>query len=351
MAYINFKPSSHFKLNGHTGTGSSQTVTGVGFSSALSWLKGVDMDTQNYTMFDTVRGTTQNISSSSHEVEAALSNGLTAWNSDGYVLGGDNGTNANNEDYLGMNWKGDSTSVPSGSTVTNVTCNINATAGIGIYKFNNDNPAGKVLKHGLGKTPQAIWTKNLDSGQDWACYHQNVHSDISTAGDYYLRLNGNHVRADDSGKYHNTVPTATDITFATDANVGGNASHDILCIAFTSIKGYSKFGGFRGNGSATEGFYQPLGFSPALVIVKKASASAAWYMWNGVYQGYNPKNNALFPYHTSQQSTTERIDLLSNGFKFYHSDADHNATGQDFVYHAWASNPIVGSNGTAGTAK
>ena len=117
------------------------------------------------------------------------------------------------------------------------------------------------------------------------------------------------------------------------------------------IKGFSKFGGYRGNGSATEGFYQPLGFSPSLVIVKKTSATAAWYMWNGVYQGYNPKNNALFPYHTSQQNTTERIELLSNGFKFYHSDSDHNASSTDFIYYAWASNPIVGSNGTAGVAK
>ena len=353
MAFINFKPSDFFNVNGHTGTGSSQTVTGVGFQSDLSWLKGVDLDLEDYTMWNSVRGTQKYVASNGDYAEGAMSNGLTAWNGDGYVLGGNNGTNKSGEDYLGMNWKAGTTSgiTTNGSTtITPSAYSINAAKGISIITYTGNATSGAKLAHGLGVAPEAIFFKDLDGQQHWGAYHLYTHSDNSTSSGYKMKFNGNDVRNDDNAFLADTAPDATNITLGNSSWVNRNTGL-LMAICFKSIKGFSKFGGYRGNGSATEGFYQPLGSAPSLVTVKKASGSAAWYMWNGVYQGYNPKNNALFPYHTSQQNTTERIELLSNGFKFYHSDSDHNATGQDFIYYAWASNPIVGSNGTAGTAK
>ena len=353
MAYIDFKPSDFFNVNGHTGTGSSQTVTGVGFQPDWSWLKAVDIDNEDYTMFNSVRGVTKYISSNGDWVEATMANGLTAWNSDGYVLGGNNGTNKSSEDYLGMNWKAGTTSgiTTNGSTtITPSAYSFNAAKGISILTYTGNGTAGAKLAHGLGVAPDAIIWKDLDGQQHWAAYHINTHSTSSTSSGYKMKFNGTDARNDDDAFLGDTAPDATNINLGSSSWVNRNTGL-LMAICFKSIKGFSKFGGYRGNGSATEGFYQPLGFSPSLVIVKKTSATAAWYMWNGVYQGYNPKNNALFPYHTSQQNTTERIELLSNGFKFYHSDSDHNASSTDFIYYAWASNPIVGSNGTAGVAK
>ena len=192
--------------------------------------------------------------------------------------------------------------------------------------------------------------KYTSDAQHWGAYHHNVGTSATDSAGYKMKLNSTDAKNNDDAFLGDTAPDATNINLGSSSWVNRNTGL-LMAICFKSIKGFSKFGGYRGNGSATEGFYQPLGFSPSLVIVKKTSATAAWYMWNGVYQGYNPKNNALFPYHTSQQNTTERIELLSNGFKFYHSDSDHNASSTDFIYYAWASNPIVGSNGTAGVAK
>ena len=353
MAYISFKPSSKFKLNNHTGTGSSQTVTGVGFSSAFTWLKAINIDNEDYTMWDTPRGVTKYISSNGSWAEATMANGLTAWNSDGYVLGGNNGTNKSSEVYLGMNWKGGTTSgiTTNGSTtITPSAYSFDATSGFSVVKYTGNGTSGAKLAHGLGAAPEAIFYKKLEGTSDWGAYHLYTATDTSTSSGYKMKLNGTDARNDDNAFMADTAPDATNITLGSSSWVNGSGG-TYVAYCWRSIKGHQKFGGYTGNGSATEGFFQPLGFEPALVIVKKTSGTAAWYMWNNLNAGYNPKNYALFPYHTSEENTTERCDLNANGFKFTHSDADHNAAGQDFIYYAWAKNPLVGSNKTTITAK
>ena len=93
-----------------------------------------------------------------------------------------------------------------------------------------------------------------------------------------------------------------------------------------------------------------MGFKPAFVLTKKTSAAAP-YLWDNTRIGFNGGTHALFPHSTSEENTTQRIDLLSNGFKFRHADNDHNSTSAVHVYWAFAEAPFVNSKGVPCTAR
>ena len=65
--------------------------------------------------------------------------------------------------------------------------------------------------------------------------------------------------------------------------------------------------------------------------------------------GFNYNNHRLFAESNSAESTTSRMDLLSNGFKY--RDGDGQGNGQNFIYMAFAEAPLVGSNNVPCTAR
>ena len=62
--YISFKPNDYFNTKLYTGNGSTNAITGVGFSPNFTWLKKRNA-VEGHNLFDTVRGATKNIMTSS----------------------------------------------------------------------------------------------------------------------------------------------------------------------------------------------------------------------------------------------------------------------------------------------
>jgi hypothetical protein len=59
MAYTTInKPSEYFNTKLYTGTGSSNSVTGVGFQPDFTWIK-VRSEANNHELYDAVRGATK----------------------------------------------------------------------------------------------------------------------------------------------------------------------------------------------------------------------------------------------------------------------------------------------------
>jgi hypothetical protein len=93
-----------------------------------------------------------------------------------------------------------------------------------------------------------------------------------------------------------------------------------------------------------------LGFKPAFVITKRYDGSGqSWHMQDNKRDGFNYNNHRLFAESNSAESTTSRMDLLSNGFKY--RDGDGQGNGQNFIYMAFAEAPLVGSNNVPCTAR
>ena len=88
---------SFFNTVLYTGTGGVQTISEVGFEPGLTWCKD-RTNSYDQVWFDQARGATERITSNTTAAESTQVNDLTAWNSDGFVVG--SGSNINNNTNL-----------------------------------------------------------------------------------------------------------------------------------------------------------------------------------------------------------------------------------------------------------
>ena len=87
-----------------TGNSSTQSITGVGFKPSFVWAKARSVG-YAHNLFDSVRGATKSLVSSSTAAEITLS-GLTSFDSDGFSLGSAIDTNLTTHTYVSWNWNG-----------------------------------------------------------------------------------------------------------------------------------------------------------------------------------------------------------------------------------------------------
>ena len=348
MAIID-KPSDYFNTKLYTGNGSSgHAITGVGFQPDLVWIKPRDQ-AYNHRLFDVVRGAGKKISSDTNSAEATDTNEQTSFNSDGFTIGSDAGTNANTKTYASWNWKagtsvsGDTTG---SGTLKTYTGSVNTTSGFSIIKYTGNGTAGHTIPHHLGVAPSAIFVKKLNELGDWS----NYHSVLGNAG--YMRLNNTNAFATASTYWNNTSPTSSVFTTGTTGNINGSGS-TYIAYCFADVQGYSKFGSYTGNGNA-DGTFVYTGFKPAFVMVKRSSGTGHWMMLDNKRSasgGFNVLGERLKANANDAGATDVYMDFLSNGFKLRNTATSWNASGSTYIYMAFAENPFVTSTGVPATAR
>ena len=167
----------------------------------------------------------------------------------------------------------------------------------------------------------------------------------------YISINSSDAVATDTASWNNTAPTSSVFSVgASDAN--NKNTNNIIAYCYAEKKGYSKFGSYIGNGNAN-GRFVYTGFKPAFVLIKNITdAGELWEMFDNKRIGYNPKNHRLYASTNDAEDTSaERLDLLSNGFKIRTTGSHVNESGDTMNYMAFAENPIIGSNNIPATAK
>ena len=110
------------------------------------------------------------------------------------------------------------------------------------------------------------------------------------------------------------------------------------------VDGFQKFGQYIGNG-ANDGPFVYLGFRPAIVIVKRYNNDANWALCDDERNKYNNtwgSDKSLYLNTTGQETTSAsfNVDLLSNGFKLRSNNSNFNADGDNYIYMAWARQPL-----------
>ena len=361
MAYISFQPTDYFNTKLYTANGSTNAITGVGFQPDFTWIKKRSNTSAHY-FFDSLR-TTYSVSSNTAAAQADQSGqGFTSLDSDGFTLsgtGGGGGVNDGTNTFASWNWKGGTTSVPSGGSITPSAVSINTTSKQGIYKWTGNGSAGATIAHGLGQAPKFIMVKNTGGSHDWACYHANIDTaDLTQAGDYFIRLNTTAAKVDNSGYFNDTTTTDTLITLGAD-NPVNQSSTEIIMYAFCDVPGYSHSGTYMGNANV-DGRFIYLGFEPAMLMIKRSDGTGGWCMYDDKRPvtapgpgWYNVNQDFIQAQDIGSESDNSNLalDFLSNGFKLRNSAGDTNTNGGNFIYIAWAKNPIVGSNETPGLAR
>ena len=358
MAYTTIDdPSAHFQTLVWTGDSSQDTAHSFTGNSNLQpdffINKSLDVDYGWRTM-DTSRGIGNSgkvISTNLGNAEGDINDYFETATSNGFTVGtGDGSFNTNTYKYLLLAWKangGTTSSNTDGNTTTTVQANTTAGFSIVLGSFAGST---KTYGHGLGVAPDVVFWKNRSNTNSWLWFT----TVIDGTHDYGILNQGN---AFSATSYD--VPTST-VFYGND-----DASTDFVAYCFKSIKGYSKFGTYKGrglsdvSGGRVRGKYVHTGFRPALVMVKATSTSANWQVYNNkrptygnlidIKMGFNKENieNGSDFGNTSQNN----MDFYANGFRCTTGNTDTNSNGETYFYMAFAEHPFVTSTGIPTTAR
>jgi len=351
MAYTTIDdPSAHFQTITYSGNGASRSITNTGNSDLKPdwvWIKERNNDV-SHRIFDSNRGATKRMFSNNSDAESTQSNSLTAFNTDGFSLGDGGSVNGGSDTYVAWQWKanGGTTSSNTSGSVTS-TVQANTTAGISIVTWTAANGA-YTIGHGLGTTPAMVITKDRDTSErNWWTWHQAFGDPASAGG--YVALNKNDAKATAVNSIWGTQGLSSTL-FGFDASTSQNDAH--VGYFFAEIKGYSKFGSYTGNGS-TDGTFVYTGFRPAFVMIKRTDNTSSWSMRDTSRSPSNVVLNRVWAdlNNAESTSTTETIDILSNGFKARNDIAGINTSGGTYIYMAFAEHPFVSSEGAPVTAR
>ena len=347
MAYTTIdKPNQYFNTKLYTGTGSTQSITGVGFQPDFTWIKQRDGATaRHHRLVDSVRGATKYLESDRNIAEVTDSNQVTSLDSDGFTVGTGNATNSNTVNFASWNWLagGTASSNTDGSITSQVSANTISGFSIGTYTGNSTSDA--TIGHGLSLAPEMIIVKNRDGLDNWQVYWNT-----GTERNGFLNLTNAFNTPASTAQWGTNVPTSSVFYVGNDSAT--NTSNNYLFYAFHSVKGYSKFGEYTGNGS-TDGTFVYTGFKPAWVMIKRTDSTGGWIMLDNKRDIDNPEENYLIA-NVSNAETTDinlKLDALSNGFKLRANSSATNASGGTHIYMAFAENPFVTSTGVPTTAR
>ena len=344
MAQIN-KPSEYFNTKLYTGTGSSNSVTGVGFQPDWVWIKGRS-DAPDHFLFDAVRGVTNSIRTNVDSATYTEAQLLTAFGSDGFTVGTNTNVNASSQTFVAWNWLANGAGVSNTDGSITSTVSANTTSGFSIVTYTGTGIASgtETVGHGLGEVPSVVIQKRTGGTANWNMYHKSVGNTGS------LSLNLTSATNTQTDYWGDTTPSDLVVTIGPNTAISG--ANVLYC--FAEKKGFSKFGSYTGNGNA-DGTFVYTGFKPAFVIQKHYSGAATegWQMWDTKRNTYNLTDLVLTADASSAEftATARAIDILSNGFKCRGADNSGNASGQGYIYMAFAENPLVGTNNIPATAR
>jgi hypothetical protein len=342
MAQIN-KPSEYFNTKLYTGTGSSNSVTGVGFQPDFTWIKARSFS-DNHELYDAVRGVQKRIMSNSTGAEETRSQGLLAFSSDGFTVGTSDGVNQNTETFASWNWLANGAGVSNTDGSIASTVSANTTSGFSIVSYTGTAPTNATVGHGLGVAPKMIIFKNRNTVTDWDIYIEPV----GAGKRLYLNTTSAEVVA--TNYMNDTAPTSTLFSVGDADNTNKSGSPQIA-YCFAEKKGFSKFGSYTGNGNA-DGPFIYTGFKPAFVMFKVYSGNTGgWDMYDNKRVTVNPNNAFLQANASGAESTGDAVDFLSNGFKIRSTSGNQNGSGNSHIYMAFAEEPLVGTNNIPATAR
>ena len=341
------KPNTLMDVALYTGNGSTQTISGLNFSPDLVWIKGRSSAQQDHTLVDAVRGVFKRIRSNTTQAEATETNlNVTAFNADGFSVGDDTngGSNVNGSvggaysgaaQYVAWAWDAGTSTVSntSGSITSQVRANVSA--GFSVATFNSGSSGNKSFGHGLNVAPSLVLIKNRTSSGNWITFHQSAITSVNN----YLMLDSTVAIQTGTNVWGTSLPDSSLVYFSSTNTVATNV--DCVCYSFAPVVGYSSFGSFVGNGSATDGPMIATMFRPRWLMIKRTDSTSNWTILDAARGAYNVNASYLDAnVSDAEQSNFNFADFLSNGFKIRAGNGTWNVNGGTYIYAAFAESPF-----------
>jgi hypothetical protein len=291
-----------------------------GFDPDLVWIKPRTLS-DNHNLYDTIRGDNVRL----------CSNTFTAGQNVSFQFktGGFNpvAQNDNGQDYVAWAWDaGDTTVTNNDGTIKNV--QVRSNGNFSVIKYTG--AAGGTIGHGLSSPPSLIITKSTSNALGWPVYAKSL------GKDKYLTLSGPNEAQTASNVWGTSEPT--DTVFGVDTNAdSGNNSGDMIAYAWAETPGVSNFGTYTGMGQSGAAPVVNCGFQPAFVLIKDTTNGNNWV----VADNARGDDYYLFPNLPDTEYQDDWLDFTSTGFKINTTNVQVNASGETFIYAAFAGpNPV-----------
>jgi hypothetical protein len=337
-------PQDHFNTVTYTGDGTtSHAITNVGFQPDLVWVKGRD---ETYYHRLTSIGLTQPnyLATNATDAESSGNNTISSLDSNGFTVDatGTGGTNESAINYVAWNWKASNATAVSNTEGT-ITSQVsaNTTAGFSIVTYTGNGSSSATVGHGLGVVPAMVITKGRSGVTEWMVKHQSLPTGQNLILNQTLAASSS--LAFSQGVIAN-LTSSTTFGFTSGSSGVDNANQSgitFVAYCFHDVEGYSQFGSYTGNGSATEGPFVYTGFRPAFVIAKRTDSANSWTIQDNKRDLDNPVEKYLLADDSGAEGTSGLdFDFLSNGFKLRTTSAAVNASSGAYIYMAFAENPF-----------
>jgi hypothetical protein len=345
MAYTTInKSGDYFNTKLISGNGGTQSLTGVGFKPDFTWIKSRSR-VDPHSITDIVRGVASQLDSSLNSAPTTHSDAITSFNSDGFSLGSQADVNRSGTTFASWNWLagGSQGSSNTDGSINTTYTSVNTTAGFSISQYTGTG-SNATVGHGLGVAPKMIIVKCISQTDAWGVYHSSV------GAGKYLKLNETSAESTATTVF----PTAqtSSIFYLGDSGLVNGSGRTYIAYCFADVTGYSKFGSYVGNGS-NDGTFVYTGFKPAFLMIKNTGTTENWNIWDNKRDTYNAVESRLYPNTNDAESTSDSndFDFLSNGFKIRNNGGNQGASGNTYIYMAFAEAPLVGSNNVPCTAR
>jgi len=318
----------------------------------MIWNKNRDSAGYSHHIVDSVRGVSKLLRVDTNIAEFTSADSITSLNTDGFTIGNDaNGYMQSGSDKIvTWGWKA-GTSFTNDASATGVGSidsagSVNTDAGFSITSYTGTGSAATVA-HGLGVAPSVYILKNRTSTSNWFFYHKTNGATKS------LFIDGTEAPITSSGYFNNTEPTSSVFSIGSESDLSGS-SQNMIAYCFAEKKGYSKFGGYTGNGNV-DGTFVYCGFRPAFLLWKQTNTGGqTWGIFDNKRDPHNFVSLRLIPNASDAEgsaSAAASCDFLSNGFKWRSSFGSRNGSGGTYIFMAFAESPFVTSTGVPTTAR
>jgi hypothetical protein len=291
-----------------TGTGTTASVTGVGFPPDTVW--GRRKDANYGRNFDRLRGANTSLAPAVTSGEATPANSLTAYTMDGFDVGADASEhiNASSIPYIYWNFK----------------------RAPGFFDVVCYTPSAytDLIYHNLGVAPEMIIAKNRGA----------------TATQYYIHHTGlgasEEIYFNENAKSAGSAWTRTSTYWNNQSALYPTAESHVAYL-FATCPGVSKVGSYTGTGTTLQvncGFTGGARF----VLIRRISSTGNWYVWDtvrGIISGNDPYLviNNISGSPPAEVTNTDYIDSYSQGFEISSTaPADINGSGGTFIFLAIA---------------
>lgn len=237
---------------------------------------------------------------------------ITAFNSDGFSMGGDTGNIVNGafREYVGV-------------TIRELEGFLNVVEYAG-------NATNRTISHSLNAVPEMMIIKNKGPfTENWAIYHK-------AAGNTKVgKLIDRDAFSTDSQVFNNTTPTSSVFTVGTD-DLTNRSGQNYIALLFASLDGICKVDSYTGTGSTINvdcsDFFTG---SPRAVLIKNVTTgSTDW----GFHYDIDNGNDKYWNMNANDDpfTTEDRIDAHSSGFTVVAGTGDTiNSSGDTFMYIAF----------------